>query len=277
MHAMPLSPRDDRELGPEMQAAAIAILVAAFQTDAAVRSVYPNDLDCHRHLPGFLTAFGGRAFEAGVVDLDPAGRGAALWYPPGLEPDGEAIMAHLEATVPADRLGALSVGMEMQGRLHPQAPHWYLPWIGVRPEAQGSGVGSALLARGLARADAEGMPVYLEATSERSARLYMRHGFEVLSVVEAPGYPEIIAMWRPAGSRPSPMAPRRGGWMRRAAVLFRWARARRRRRSIGRHHLDLSDHLLRDIGLDPQEPASGTAHRPAVAGSRWGLGAPLTA
>lgn len=182
----------------------IATLVAAFEDDAAVRIIYPDMADYRRHFPGFLMAFGGRAFDAGVVDLDPAGRGAALWFPPGLEPDGDAIMYHLEETVPPERFGLLAAGMEVQGGLHPHEPHWYLPWMGVVPEAQGVGVGAALLSRGLARADADGLPAYLEATSRRNATLYARHGFGETAVVEAEGYPEIIAMWRPATARAEP-------------------------------------------------------------------------
>jgi GNAT superfamily N-acetyltransferase len=180
--------------------AVVGLMVAAFAGDAAVRALYPGEAEFRRHFPDFLTAFGGKAFEAGTVDLDPLGRGAALWFPPGIEPDGEAIMACLEATVPAERLEALAAGMALQGALHPHEPHWYLPWIGVVPEAQGQGVGAALLRRRLRLADAQGLPCYLEATSRRNARLYARHGFEVLGIVEAEGYPEIIAMWRPAAT-----------------------------------------------------------------------------
>ena len=68
--------------------------------------------------------------------------------------------------------------MEMQATLHPTEPHWYLPWMGVVPEAQGMGIGGALLHEGLARADADRLPVYLEATTRRSAAFYARHGFE---------------------------------------------------------------------------------------------------
>ena len=107
-------------------------------------------------------------------------------------------MAHLEASLPADSRDALLAGMEIQGGLHPLAAHWYLPFVGVRPEAQGLGVGSALLSHGLARADRDRLPAYLEATSRRSLGLYRRYGFEVTGVVESPGYPEIFAMWRPA-------------------------------------------------------------------------------
>lgn len=183
----------------ELRAATLATLVAAFEADGAVRMLYPADRDYAEHFPGFLAALGGRAFEAGVVDRDLAGLGAALWFPPGVEPDGEAIMAHLEATIPAERLAELAAGMELQGGMHPHEPHWYLPWIGVRPEAQGAGLGGHLLRRGLARADADGLPAYLEATSRRNAALYARHGFRATGVVVSPGYPEIIPMWRPVG------------------------------------------------------------------------------
>jgi ribosomal protein S18 acetylase RimI-like enzyme len=178
------------------QEAVVALLVEAFADDAAVRSIYPGEAEYRRHFPGFLLAFGGRAFEAGTVDV--AGEhGAALWFPPGVEPDGAAIEAHLVETVPEARLAVLAEGMAVQGAMHPEAEHWYLPWIGVVPAARGRGLGGAVLAKGLARADAAGMPAYLEATSPRNARLYARHGFAATGTVAVAGYPAIIAMWRP--------------------------------------------------------------------------------
>lgn len=188
-----LTQRTETPVGRE---AIISTLVAAFEGDAAVRSMYPGADEYHEHFPGFLMAFGGRAFDAGMVDSE-AGLGAALWFPPGLYPDGDAIMAHLEASLPPERFEVLSIGMEVQSSLHPHEPHWYLPWVGVVPQAQSSGVGAALLRRGLQRADADHMPAYLEATNRRNAQLYQRFGFEVAGIVSVPGYPEIIPMWRP--------------------------------------------------------------------------------
>jgi GNAT superfamily N-acetyltransferase len=185
-----------------LRAAVLGTLTDAFADDAAVRHLYPDDADYARHFPGFLEALAGRAFEHGTVDLDADGLAAALWLPPGVWPHETAVAAHLEATIPPARLAVLAAGFEIQGGLHPLAPHWYLPWIGVRPAARGRGLGGRLLRRGLARADAAGVPAYLEATSRRNAALYARHGFHALAVVESPGYPEVIAMWRPGTSEP---------------------------------------------------------------------------
>jgi len=60
---------------------------------------------------------------------------------------------------PADRLG-VGWARPHEAR-HPHDPsHWYLFILGTEPAAQGRGLGSALLARVLARVDAERMPVY---------------------------------------------------------------------------------------------------------------------
>ena len=69
----------------------------------------------------------------------------------------------------------------------------------MRPDAQGLGVGSRLLAAGLARVDAKGLPAYLESSSPANVPLYRRHGFEVVEVLKAtPDAPEMWAMWREA-------------------------------------------------------------------------------
>jgi len=91
---------------------------------------------------------------------------------------------------------------------HPQDPHYYLQFIGVRPECQGTGIGSALLRAVLDRCDLEGAAAYLEA-DERSKLLYSKHGFEATGELRLPKGPSFWPMWR---------APRKvpdhdeGGW-----------------------------------------------------------------
>jgi GNAT superfamily N-acetyltransferase len=89
---------------------------------------------------------------------------------------------------------ALTAAME---KLHPVETHYYIPYVGVAPQAQGKGLGTALLERTTARGDREGFPVYLEATSERNAALYSRLGFQHLRQFNVGNSPPIWPMRRP--------------------------------------------------------------------------------
>ena len=75
--------------------------------------------------------------------------------------------------------------------------HLYLVFLGVAPGAQGRGLGGALLRERLVRADAEGLPAYLEASSPRSRLLYERNGFrDTGDPIQLPDGPPIWPMWR---------------------------------------------------------------------------------
>jgi ribosomal protein S18 acetylase RimI-like enzyme len=92
-------------------------------------------------------------------------------------------------------------GFEFQDKLHPHEPHYYLSIVAVAPEHQGRGIGSALIRPILERCDRDGVPAYLEATTERNRALYERHGFRVSEEVRWPDDgPPLWLMWRePAG------------------------------------------------------------------------------
>ncbi|MWJ20017.1 N-acetyltransferase, partial [Clavibacter michiganensis subsp. michiganensis] len=77
-------------------------------------------------------------------------------------------------------------------------PHWRLAEVGVGAAARGLGVGSALLAHGLARVDADGSAVYLESSTERNRALYLRNGFAELGELAGLAGARPVAMWRSA-------------------------------------------------------------------------------
>ena len=64
---------------------------------------------------------------------------------------------------------------------------WYLPVLGVAPVYQGQGYSSRLLKPMLARADREGLPVYLETQLEKNVTLYEHFGFRVVEQGLIPG------------------------------------------------------------------------------------------
>ena len=140
----------------------------------------------------------------GKISRPATGGAAAIWLPSeSLGPTPflqqlRALPALLSATG-LSRLGRMSALRAMMDAHHPKTPHAYLWFLGVRPDAQGHGVGSRLLAAGLAEVDAQGLPAYLESSAEANVPLYRRHGFEVVEVLRArPDAPAMWAMWRPA-------------------------------------------------------------------------------
>jgi len=177
----------------------IAVIVLGFSSDPGVRWMYPDPHQYLENFPHFVRAFGGRAFEHGTAQYVDGFLAAALWLPPGVQPDEEALVAVVENSVPASHREAVFAMFEQMGGYHPNEPHWHLPLIGTDPTQQGKGHGSALLRHALAVCDRQQALAYLEATSERSVPLYQRHGFEVLGTVQVGTSPPIIPMLRRPG------------------------------------------------------------------------------
>jgi ribosomal protein S18 acetylase RimI-like enzyme len=122
------------------------------------------------------------------------GVSAAVWAPPGAEDDQDlpdALGESVEEYAPR-----LSEILGLMEATHPVEPHYYLFLLGTRPGWQGRGLGSSLMAPVLEACDRDGVPAYLEATSERNRQLYLRHGFEVTGEIHLPDGPTMWCMWR---------------------------------------------------------------------------------
>jgi GNAT superfamily N-acetyltransferase len=126
--------------------------------------------------------------------------GGALWVPPGNWRLGIVQQLTLlpgMLRVFGRGLARAQRGLAVMEEGHPRSAHYYLDSLGVAPEWQGRGIGSALLGPVLERCDAERMPAYLKAGSARSRDLYLRHGFEVTEEFLLPdGGPPLWRMWR---------------------------------------------------------------------------------
>jgi ribosomal protein S18 acetylase RimI-like enzyme len=78
--------------------------------------------------------------------------------------------------------------------------HWYLWGLGVEPSRQGQGIGGMLIQPVLARADASGLPCYLETMNEKNVPFYEKHGFKIVSDAEVPRHGlRVWAMLREPG------------------------------------------------------------------------------
>ena len=181
---------------------AVATLLIAFAGDPAARWLYPRAEKYLEHFPQFVRAFGGKAFVNGTADCVADFCGVALWFAPHVQPDEAAVGGVLEQSVDKGRMPEIFSVLEQMGHFHPNEPHWYLPLIGVDPNAQNRGIGQALLRHALARCDRERVPAYLESTSPRNSWLYERFGFKAVARIKTPSSPTIVPMVRPSVMEP---------------------------------------------------------------------------
>lgn len=181
---------------PSEQDHIICVLTLAFGTDPGARWTYPDPRKYLCHFPEIIRAFGGRALEHGTAHYAEGYLGAALWLPPGVQPNEDEMMSLMERTVASSTLGDFRVVMERTGRYRPAEPHWYLPLTGVDPAHQGRGYGSALMKHAVAQFDRERALAYLESTNPRNVPFYQRHGFEVLGTVQVGSSPTGFSMLR---------------------------------------------------------------------------------
>lgn len=127
--------------------------------------------------------FAGALFDTRVgrqtVWMTPDASSVSLWDPPGA---GDAQVAARawepfeEAASPADRVRVAAYDAAC-AEVAPDGPYWYLGVLATRPQARGRGGASAVMAAGLARADADGLPTCLETSSTANREFYARRGF----------------------------------------------------------------------------------------------------
>jgi len=178
---------------------AVGTIVLAFGADPVARWFYSDPHDYLKNLPCFVRAFAGKAFEYNSAYQIDGYSGAALWLPPEVHPDENALMALLQRTIAEENQQNIFAFLEQMDRYHPSEPHWYLPMIGVDPAKQGNGYGSALLKHALERCDGEGKLAYLGSSSPKSIPLYQRHGFELVGTIQVGSSPPLFPMLRKPG------------------------------------------------------------------------------
>lgn len=184
-------------VGERDGARVIATLVSAFIADPVERWLFAEPLHYLTHFPRFVAVFGAGGFAGDTVFTLADFAAVAIWIAPGVQPDGDAIVAMLSEAVPREKQADTFAVLEQMDRAHPTEPHWYLPWLGVDSARQGCGWGAELLRHGLERVDADRLPAFLETPNPRTVPFYERHGFVVSSVSQAGACPPVTSMRRP--------------------------------------------------------------------------------
>ncbi|MFG2377448.1 GNAT family N-acetyltransferase [Streptomyces sp. NPDC048504] len=183
----------DREL-------VVRLLDEAFQDDPVSGWVFPDAEYRRTTHHRLMAAFTDAVFADGRIDLAEDGAACALWLsvPAEAHPEnGEDEAVGLRELVDPDNARVETIA-RLMAEGHPAGrAHEYLWMIAVAPGRQGEGLGAALIRHVLDRCDREGLPAYLEASSERSTKLYERLGYTFTGhTLDLPDGPRMYPMWR---------------------------------------------------------------------------------
>jgi len=181
------------------------VLARAFHDDPLPVYVSPSERRRPAVISSFLAPIARDAIEFGhayaAVDADGV-HGVAAWLPPGAYPPSAARqlrqlpgLLRIASLVPR-RLRFVFASLGELVRVHPKEPHWYLGLLAVDPSRQGRGIGHELIAPALARADADGLPSYLETTKDSNVAWYRGVGFDVVDELHVVDGPPIWTMTR---------------------------------------------------------------------------------
>src|SRR5688500_20161386 len=74
------------------EATVIGVITLAFSTDPMARWAFGDTRTYLAVMPAFVRAFGGNGLAHGATHLVDGGWAAAMWLPPGVQPDADTMM-----------------------------------------------------------------------------------------------------------------------------------------------------------------------------------------
>jgi GNAT superfamily N-acetyltransferase len=198
-----------------------AVIADAFHDLPPSQWLIPDDANRRRIFPGYFRMFVRHALAVGTVHSTPRRDAVALWIPVESEPP--ALPAGYPGQLAAVTAPWTQRFIHFDAILDDHHPagfaHHYLAMLAVRPDRQGQGVGSALLSHYDSLLDQAGAVAYLEASSPRNRRLYLRHGYsDHEPAMQLPDGPAMYPMLRRPRAAPRPRESQ--GESRRAQVTL---------------------------------------------------------
>jgi Acetyltransferase (GNAT) family. len=147
-----------------------------------------------------FTYYDGENARRGWIRVIADGAGIGVWIPPGSREEHEAIgPAPPGGTqeILGDHAERHAAFWGWVGEHEPAEPLLYLSHIGVAPEHQREGLGSALMRDGLESADRYSAATWLETSRPENAAYYETFGFHTVVDEDAPeGGPHVWFMRR---------------------------------------------------------------------------------
>jgi len=179
----------------------VASLAQAFCDDPISNYFFRQDDKRALGLDCMLRTFLSLSLPHGDVFTTNECAGGALWYPPYRWKIGKVkelfLLPKLVRIASFRGLKRLLNLFDTIEKVHPNNKHYSLQVLGVAPEHQGKGIGSAMMQPILERCDREGCGAYLENSKETNIAFYQKQGFVVTGDIHfGTKAPQLWQMWR---------------------------------------------------------------------------------
>lgn len=175
-----------------------AVLARAFSDTDQWAAVVPDERARGRKLEQMFTGTVKLTLSAGgVAERTARFEGVALWLPPARDLGIWSMVksgfasARFTVTPPYPNLRRLLAMLNQFDTARKQRmphPHWYLLALGVDPRHQKRAFGPALVIEGNRRADADGVPIYVETETGPTVAFYRKLGFVVVDEIIIDAY-----------------------------------------------------------------------------------------
>jgi GNAT superfamily N-acetyltransferase len=189
---------DPDEEGPDVRPAEqrdvpriAATLTIALADSRWTRWALPDDGRMQRLTRLHELDAGHRGVSTGTAWVTDDVTAVAVWEPPpgapGTSPLPADVRAALASELPylsAERVSAVRDTAALVDAARPADPHWWLSHLGVRPTSRRRGLAAAVLAPGLLRCDADGVPAAAAVFSWANVRFLRGFGFEVTETMQ---------------------------------------------------------------------------------------------
>jgi len=188
--------------------AVVATIVAAFANDPAFRFFFPDEATFDQYAAAFAGYLFDRRVHRGTVWIAAGGAVGALWEAPEPDvPSAPSVTAEApRLDLPAAELRRIRAYDAAVEAVLPTYPHWYLGVLATRPDHAGRGLGRRLMAHGVARAHADGVPAVLETMNPSNVDLYVRAGWQVYAETTAADVPRTWVLVNPPALARNPDA-----------------------------------------------------------------------
>ncbi len=172
------------------------VLAKSFINDPVTRYMVPDEKERRQFLPYFfrsMMTYGIRYGE--VYAISSEFEGVIIWLP------GEAASMSMWKMLRSKAYSMIytKADKDVKNRMfhyydfvqeHRKGnidfAHWYLLFIGVKPEFQGKGYAGKLMNPMLNRLDSKEMPCFLETQNKKNITFYEHYGFEVVENTKIP-------------------------------------------------------------------------------------------